>query len=222
MLEKFQELSKETKIVLLALIFVGFFGFIILLSSLFNNSGEELESLETTPSQTEESTTPVPPMPEPDNEPSEPATFDPNAPENYPEDAFPEDLLDYETEVDENHYQTAFTFLMKMCNKQEGVSDESLIRSAMLEEKHLTTVEQYENLMFGELYSSVECSVFDDSTIEMGEGFQRTEINLFVDLRSELPTLDRFSTVTYVVDTVEEEDGYHVVDAKLANPEFYR
>jgi len=228
MVEKFRELALESKIIIIVLIVAGFFAIILFLSSLLQPE-EAVQESEKPASVTEESGMTSPDNTEKNNEASKTEEDLVNEflekdteGEGYPEDAFPEDLLDYSTPIDEKHYQIASDFILNVCNKNVNETFEEIFSSQLAEEKYMNTLDKYEDLKYSELYNTVSCAYLSDTIVNYNETEYELNIDYSVSLTSEVELLNRNTTVKYIINTVKDDDGYHVVNARLANPDFYQ
>jgi hypothetical protein len=220
MLEKFRELSRESKIVLIVLSLVGFIFVVSLAANYFSEEEQQV---------TEE---PTEAQPTPNIEPSTPSQEEPLP----TEDAFPqedsegnlfledgiysEEFGEEEYYSDDAFYYEAVEFLNKICIQNKGETFETKFNKASVGEKYMTSQKQYEKLFFNEIFAT-NCKPLTGAIFEENaeESFQSVTFNVY--LESDLPALNGIRQITYNLKLIKESDGYHVIEAEMVNHELY-
>jgi hypothetical protein len=222
MLEKFRDLSRETKIVLLVLSIVGLIFVISLVSNSLSGQNQ----------QTEQETTTQPPNPvEP--EPSENISEEePTVEEIFPQEdsegnlfledgIYSEEFGEEKYYSDDQFYYEAVDFLTTICMQSQNETFEEKFAEGSNGQKYMTSTAQYEKLFFNEIFAT-NCKPLTGEIFEENEetSFQSVIFNVY--LESELSVLNGIRQVTYYVKLVKEEDGYHVTEAEMNNHEVYK
>lgn len=225
MLDKFRDLSKESKILFIIIAIAGLIFIISLVSSYLNQQASAPENV-ITDGGTSEPTSPSP-TPPPGTETVEP----PSPEEQFPREdeqgniiledgVYSEEFGEDAYYSDAEYYFEAVNFLTKACIQDRNETFETKVARVSSGEKYMTTAEQYNELFFDPIFAT-NCKALTGTIYEETETNSDQSITFNVYLESEFEGLNGIRQITYNIELVKEADGYHVVKASMEEHELY-